>query len=67
MPQMAVVRVHPKGLGGQHSLQRWQTRPMTKDLADELARVRAVLAQSNEPTRATSALTSTVHTATPAA
>jgi hypothetical protein len=65
MPQMAVVRVHPKGLGRQHSLHRWQTRPMTKELADELARVRAVLAQSNEPTQPTSMQTSHMHTAAP--
>jgi hypothetical protein len=38
---------------------------MTKELADELARVRAVLAQSNEPTRPTSMQTSLMHAATP--
>jgi hypothetical protein len=61
----AVLAVYPGGIG-RRGLHRWQTRPMTKELADELARVRAVLAHSNEPTRPASMQTSTLHAATPA-
>jgi hypothetical protein len=35
----AIVRVQPKGLGGRDLL-HWQTEPMTKELDDEIARVR---------------------------
>jgi hypothetical protein len=34
-----IVRVQPKGLGGRDLL-HWQTEPMTKELDDEIARVR---------------------------
>lgn len=57
-----VVRVQPMGLGGRDLL-RWQTRPMTTELADEIARVRNAL--SSEPTQPTSMQTSTLHVATP--
>jgi hypothetical protein len=61
LPQV-VVAVQPTGLGGRDLL-RWQTRPMTTELVDEIARVRNAL--SSEPTRPTSALTSHTHAAAP--
>jgi hypothetical protein len=62
LPQV-VVAVQPTGLGGRDLL-RWQTRPMTTELADEIARVRNAL--SSEPTQPTSMQTGHVHAATPA-
>ena len=42
------VKLYPAGLG-RRNLHRWKTRPMTRELMDEIIRVRTRLAEASRP------------------